>query len=201
MRNSIRTRGSGIAEGPRVVLCQLKCCQLMHKFKLPIFTGSEDMKGTYFSKWVTLIWPRLFVILRLIVAMTYLNILDTKTPASSLPTIWRKTKIQIKGLESLKIPFLFTFRKNVPNLYRFQDIARCLSEFAIFSDHTCIWLSFALTRGRTDHFVTYLQFPVTVCFSTAETELFFAVSLSPEKEHSRVILNFDYDLDQWNLQS
>jgi len=36
----------------------------------------------------------------------------------------------------------------------------------------------ALTWGRTDHFVTYLQFSIMVCFSTAETERLFRVSLS-----------------------
>jgi len=41
----------------------------------------------------------------------------------------------------------------------------------------------ALTRGRTDRFVTYWQFPVEVCFLAAETKLLFPISLSlsPEK--------------------
>jgi len=33
----------------------------------------------------------------------------------------------------------------------------------------------ALTRGCTDQFVTYLQFRIKVCFSTAEKELFFPI--------------------------
>jgi len=39
----------------------------------------------------------------------------------------------------------------------------------------------ALTRGRTDHFVTYSQFPINVCFLTAETELLFPVYFHPAR--------------------
>jgi len=38
----------------------------------------------------------------------------------------------------------------------------------------------ALTQDRTDHFVSYLQFPILVFFATAKTELFpnFAFNLT-----------------------
>jgi len=53
----------------------------------------------------------------------------------------------------------------------------------------------ALTGCRTDHFVadvSYLQFPLQVCFPTAVTELVFPISLSVATEDSYpVALNVD----------
>ena len=49
----------------------------------------------------------------------------------------------------------------------------------------------AFTRGRTDHFVTYLQFTVKVFFPTAETELLFSIHFHKKEEHfSPLILSF-----------
>jgi len=59
----------------------------------------------------------------------------------------------------------------------FSERCIILSLCAEFSLATIIQLK-ALTPGRTDHFITCLQFPINVCFSTAKTELLFPISLS-----------------------
>jgi len=55
----------------------------------------------------------------------------------------------------------------------------------------------AVTRGCTDHFaagVTYLQFPVEVCFSYTFPELVFLISLSAENGHFPQAITYNLDL-------
>jgi len=54
----------------------------------------------------------------------------------------------------------------------------------------------APTQGRTGHFVIYLQCAIKVCFSTAETELLFPISLSLSSEKGT---RSSRDLELWHM--
>ena len=116
----------------------------------------------------------------LIVIGLYTTAMDT-TGCSTMHLFWNRIFVKLRKV--------FQFTKQCFNVHAHKSL-KCLTREA-------------LTRGRTDRFaagVTYLRFPIQVCFSSTLPDLVYPVPPShfqPKKRHFPIFLSWPWTF--WSM--